>query len=86
MEVFFRQGKDKLAFERYQIRSSKGIKRYWLLMSLAHFLACTGGGKVMPFEEGYAFFHDSIMEERIRYIYQCGVKRVNFTDVLASVA
>ncbi|MDE6312695.1 MAG: hypothetical protein K2M46_03590 [Lachnospiraceae bacterium] len=28
--VFFRQSKDKLAFDRYQVRSSKGIRRYWL--------------------------------------------------------
>ncbi len=86
VEVFFRQSKDKLAFEKYQVRSSKGIKRYWLLMSLAHFIACTGSGKLMPFEEGYAFFHKSILEERIRYIYQCGVKHVAFEHVLASVA
>lgn len=37
VELFFRQSKDKLSFDRYQIRSSKGIHRYWLLMSLAHF-------------------------------------------------
>ncbi len=86
VEVFFRQSKDKLAFERYQIRSSKGIKRYWLLMSLAHFITCTGSGKLMSFEEGYAFFHDSILEERIHYIYQCGIKHVDFANVLASVA
>ena len=39
IEVFFRQSKDKLSFDRYQIRSSEGIRRYWLLMSLAHLLA-----------------------------------------------
>ena len=31
--VFFRQSKDRLAFDRYQVRSSQGIRRYWLLMS-----------------------------------------------------
>ena len=86
VEVFFRQGKDKLAFDRYQIRSSKGIQRYWLLMSLAHLIACTGSGEALSFEDGYAFFHDHIQEERIGYIYQCGVRHVLFADVLASVA
>ena len=33
IEVFFRQSKNKLAFDQYQIRSSNGIQRYWLLMS-----------------------------------------------------
>ncbi len=44
VEVFFRQSKDKLAFDKYHVRSSKGIRRYWLLMSLAHLIACTGCG------------------------------------------
>ncbi len=49
VEVFFRQSKDKLAFDRYQVRSSKGIRRYWLLMSLAHLVACTESGENMCF-------------------------------------
>ena len=86
VEVFFRQSKDKLAFDRYQVRSSKGIRRYWLLMSLAHFTACTRSGELRSFEEGYAFFRDRITEERISYIYQCGKNHVLLADVLAAVA
>ena len=41
IEVFFRQCKNTLALDSYQIRSVKGIKRYWLLMSLAYYIACT---------------------------------------------
>ncbi|MBS5088777.1 MAG: transposase [Clostridium sp.] len=41
VEVFCRQIKDKLAFDRYQICSLEGIRRYWLLMSSAYLLACT---------------------------------------------
>lgn len=55
VEVFFRQTKDKLTFDQYQIRSSQGIQRYWLLMSLAHLIACTGNGNPQSFEKGYAF-------------------------------
>ncbi len=86
VEVFFRQSKDKLAFDRYQIRSSEGIQRYWLLMSLAHFIACTSCGETMPFEDGYAFIFRRIQEERIRYIYQCGVRHVHFEEILALAA
>ena len=32
IEVFFRQAKQKLALDKYQIRSSRGIRRFWLLM------------------------------------------------------
>lgn len=86
IEVFFRQSKGRLAFDKYQIRSSKGIQRYWLLMSLAHFIACTGYGKAFSFEEGYAYFYRSLQEERITYVYQCGKKQVPLANVLALVA
>ncbi len=86
VEVFFRQSKGRLAFEKYQIRSTKGIKRYWLLMSLAHFIACSGSGKIIPFGEGYTFFHNCVLEERVRYIYQCGARHADFASVMALVA
>lgn len=86
IEVFFRQSKGRLAFDKYQIRSSKGIQRYWLLMSLAHFIACTGYGKAFSFEEGYAYFYRSLQEERITYVYQCGKKQVPLANVLALAA
>ena len=86
VELFFRQSKDKLSFDRYQIRSSKGIHRYWLLMSLAHLIACTGCGETMSFEDGYACIYNQIQKERLHFIYQCGARHIVFDDVLALVA
>lgn len=34
VEVFFRQAKDRLAFDRYQLRSSQEIRRFWLISQL----------------------------------------------------
>ena len=85
VEVFIRQSKEKLSFDRYQIRSSEGIRRYWLLMSFAHLLACTGCGETMSFEDGYAYIYSHIQEERLRFIYQCGARHVLFEDILALV-
>ncbi|MCT4686581.1 hypothetical protein [Vallitalea sp.] len=42
IEVFFKQEKNQIGFDKYQIRSIKGIKRLWLLLSLVH-LFCTIG-------------------------------------------
>lgn len=86
VELFFRQSKDKLSFDRYQIRSSKGIHRYWLLISLAHLIACTGCGETMPFEDGYAYIQNQIQKERLHFIYQCGARNILFDEVLALVA
>ncbi len=85
MEVFFRQSKNRLAFDRYQVRSSQGIRMYWLLMSPAHLLACTGCGETMSFEDGYAYIYSHIQEERIRFIYQCRTRRVGVEQVIALV-
>ena len=85
IEVFFRESKQKLGFDQYQIRSSQGIKRFWLLMSLSHFLCCTGTGKNGSFKEGYAFFQREILIEKITYIYQCGSAQFPLNDVLALV-
>ena len=86
IEIFFRQAKQKLALDKYQIRSSQGIKRFWLLMSLAHFICCTGTGNTLSFEDGYSFFQNAIYRERIEYIYRCGMAHLPLKDVLASVA
>jgi len=56
IEVFFRQAKQKLALDKYQIRTSTGIRRYWLLMSLAHYICCFGTGIFLPLQEGLAVF------------------------------
>ena len=53
IEIFFWQSKDKLALDRYQIRSAQGIRRYGLLMSFAHFICVTGTGEFCSFEKGY---------------------------------
>ena len=53
IEIFFRQCKDKMALDGYQLRSAQGIKRYWLLMSLAHFMCMAGTGEFCSFETGY---------------------------------
>ena len=54
IELFFRQSKSKLALDKYQLRSRQGIQRYWLIMSLVHFLCCMHSGSYCAFEEGYA--------------------------------
>ena len=71
IEIFFRQCKDKLALDSYQIRSVQGIRRFWLLMSLAHFMCVAGTGEFCSFENGYHQLCDIIRLEKYRYIFQC---------------
>ena len=85
IEVFFRNCKTKLAFDRYQIRSSKGIKRFWIITSLAYFIACSES-KSFDFSEGFRLLSDEIRNEKIRYIYEFGKSGNSFSDLLAMVA
>jgi len=68
IEVFFREVKRRLAFDKYQIRSSKGIQRFWLIASLAHLLACCASS-TFHFSEGYKIIVSKIQEEQITFIF-----------------
>ena len=82
IEVFFRQSKTKLALDKYQIRTQTGIERYWLIMSLAHYMCCTYNGTYCSFEEGYQHFQRKIREEQVTSLYQSIRHGMSLEDVL----
>lgn len=69
IELFFRQIKGKLALDTYQIRSRQGIERYWLIMSLAHYMCCMYSGKYGTFEEGYHYFQKQVKIEQVTKLH-----------------
>ena len=85
VQKFFRQCKDKMALDSYQIRSAQGIRRYWLIMSLAHYMCIIGNGESSSFENGYRQICDVIQQEKYRYIFQCA-KASNDFDAFMKVA
>ena len=86
IEIFFRQCKDKLALDSYQIRSAQGIRRFWLLMSLAHFMCVTGTGKSCSFENGYHQICDIIRLEKYHYLFLCAKGCHDFDSFMKFVA
>ena len=72
VEVFFRTTKGKLALDKYQLRSATGIRRFWLIMSLTHFLCCVGSGVLCSFSEGYAYWQKLVLRNVVQYVYNCG--------------
>ena len=85
IEVFFRQCKDKLALDSYQIRSAQGIRRYWLIMSFAHYMCVGGTGEICSFETGYHKISGIIQMEKYRILYQCARQCNDFDSFLKSV-
>ena len=86
IEIFFRQAKQALALDQYQIRSSLGIRRFWILMSTAHLISCIGTGHPLPFHFGFAAIQKLIAIERISYIYHCGASHIPLVNVRAFAA
>ena len=62
IEVFFRGCKQKLAFDKCQLRKEKGITRMWLILSFVHFLCCTVAGHIGAFDEGYHYFRNCVLQ------------------------
>lgn len=82
IETFFRQMKQKLALDKYQIRSAVGIQRFWILMSLAYLICCLASEQ-MSFTDGYAFFQKAIRSERVEFIYHCAQTQIPLEKVIA---
>ena len=62
IEVFFRNCKQKLAFDKCQLRKQQGIERMWLILSLVHFLCCTLPDYRGAFEKGFAYFRECLLQ------------------------
>jgi len=82
IELFFRSSKSKLALDKYQIRSKQGIQRYWLIMSLVHYLYCTCLEKYCTFEDGYYYLQKQIQQEQILNVYWFIKNGTSSEDVL----
>ena len=85
IEVYFRDCKNKLALDKYQIRSAKGIKRFWLISSLAYLLACLESPSY-NFSEGYASLSHTIFFERVSFIFDFALNGGEKSALLAIVA
>ncbi len=79
IEVFFKQEKNSLGFDKYQIHKEKGIKRFWLLLSMAHLFFTIGTGTLTTFSNGRAIIHKSVQEDTLRFIYNSAQKGVDFS-------
>lgn len=85
IEVFFRESKSKLAIDKYQIRSSKGIKRFWLISSLAYLIACSESDSY-DFSEGYCTLIKKISDERNATIFKIAKNCDTLDEFLLLVA
>lgn len=85
IEVFFRDSKNKLALDKYQIRSSKAIRRFWLIASLAHLIACFETDD-FNFSKGYKILKNKIYMEQVDFIFEFAKNGGDKSALLAMIA
>lgn len=85
IEVYFRDCKSKLAIDKYQIRSSNGIKRLWLIASLAYTIACFES-KCYNFSDGFHLLSRTIQRERISFIFDYALNGGDKSALLLHIA
>ena len=84
IEVYFRDCKNKLAVDRYQIRSAKGIRRFWLITSIAYNLACCES-HIYSFSEGFHRISRLLQMERISFIFDYALHGGEKSALLQSI-
>lgn len=85
IEVYFHDCKSKLALDRYQIRSSKGIKRLWLIASLVYLMTCLES-QSFKFSEGFHILSTVLFREQVAFIFDYAVNGGDKSALLRSIA
>lgn len=78
IEIFFKQQKMNLGFDKYQIRSQKGIQRYLILISYVHLFCTLGLGEPKQFGKGLREIRERLERHRMRFFYKCGQNNIPF--------
>lgn len=85
IEVYFRDCKTKLAIDKYQIRSANGIKRFWLIASLAYMIAYFESDWC-NFSEGYHLLSQMIRWEKVSFIFDYSQNGGDKSALLEAIA
>ncbi len=85
IEVYFRDCKNKLALDRHQIRSAKGIKRLWLIASLVYLIACLES-QSFKFSEGFHVLSTVLFKEQVSFIFDYAVNGRDKSALLQKIA
>ena len=71
IEIFFRQNKMELGLNRYQIRSAKAIKRFWILSMLTYIYCVTGTSESFcTFGKGLKLASNEVERNKYTWIYE----------------
>nr|WP_233432547.1 MULTISPECIES: hypothetical protein [Thermoanaerobacterium] len=82
MEIFFRQTKNNLGLNTYQVRSTKSIDRLLWLISLTYLYCTTSGDEYCKFGQGIKMVRKEVQRQRIKWIYERANSNVSIDEIL----
>lgn len=85
IEVFFRQSKNNLCINKYQVRSSKSIDRILLLVSLTYIYCSMQTDADNSFSKGLILCRNQVKKDNIRWIYESAKNSIPFDTVLKAM-
>lgn len=81
IETFFRENKNLLGLNKYQIRHTKAIDRFWLLMELTYLYCTVGTGTVCSFNLGIKIARKNSLKETIKFIYSAAKSEIPLKQI-----
>ncbi len=78
IEILFRQSKNNLGFDTYQVRSATAFVRLWALLAWTHLYCTTGLGQPCPFGDGLRAVRKQVQMDRLQFVYDCVQKGIPF--------
>jgi Transposase DDE domain len=81
IEIFFRQTKNNLGLNKYQVRSTKSIDRILVLISLAYIFCSIQENAKDSFSKGLIICRKNIQKDNIQWIYNSAQNNVPIEDI-----
>ncbi|GAA0121214.1 MAG: transposase [Clostridium argentinense] len=85
IEIFFRQTKNNLGLNRYQVRLAKSIDRLLVLISLTYIYFSIQENANDPFSKGLIICRNNVQKDNIQWIYDCAKNNIPIKDVFKAM-
>ncbi|MBP2032680.1 hypothetical protein J2Z42_001354 [Clostridium algifaecis] len=85
IEIFFRQTKNNLGINKYQVRSTKSIDRILLLISLTYIYCSIHENVNDSFGKGLILRRNQVKKDNIQWIYESAKNGISFETVLKTM-
>lgn len=85
IEIFFRQTKNNLGLNTYQVRSTKSIERLLVLISLTYIYCSIQENANYSFSKGLLICRNNVKKDNIQWIYECAKNNIHIEIIFKAM-